>query len=157
MQNEPNFLEWNQHLATPALAAPAVTGGRNKGEPAGAGAPAANRRGHFRIIDLPAGSIRPGKQPLSTAGNLPGQNWQRRRPEWARARSGCCYEPSGYESTASIRQHKLRPLPTAPTMAGQTGQSDEIHSPEAWTSIVVSLSKPVSRSMVVAATDRNDS
>ncbi len=27
MQNEPNFLERNQHLAAPALAAPAVTGG----------------------------------------------------------------------------------------------------------------------------------
>jgi hypothetical protein len=35
-------------------------------------------------------------------------------------------------------------------MTGQTGRSDEIHSPEACTSVVVSLIKPVSRSMVVA-------
>jgi hypothetical protein len=27
LQNEPNFLEWNQHLAAHALAAPAVIGG----------------------------------------------------------------------------------------------------------------------------------
>jgi hypothetical protein len=31
LQNEPNFLEWNQHLTTPVLSAPAVTGAQPRG------------------------------------------------------------------------------------------------------------------------------
>ena len=34
-------------------------------------------------------------------------------------------------------------------MAGQTGQSEDTHSPEAWTSVVVSLIRPLSRSIAV--------
>src|SRR6516165_10799813 len=37
-------------------------------------------------------------------------------------------------------------------MTGQTGQSDAIHSPEAWTSVVVRLIKPLSFSIAVVCT-----
>ena len=37
----------------------------------------------------------------------------------------------------------------AVSLAGQTGQSEDTHSPEACTSVVVSLIRPVSRSIAV--------
>ena len=35
----------------------------------------------------------------------------------------------------------------AVSLTGQTGQSEDTHSPEAWTSVVVSLIRPLSRSI----------
>jgi hypothetical protein len=37
----------------------------------------------------------------------------------------------------------------AVSLTAQTGQSDDLHSPEAWTSMVAGLIRPLSRSIAV--------